>query len=255
MAVVILTQLYPLFRQAVVNQFTGQPGFELQDAGLHVDTLEQHIGQYRPRLVIADLDLIESDGVHPRINRICPAYPLLQRWHALWPETQFLILATHANHILIGNTIELGIGGYLLKCDEFTLHMPDVVRIICDGGCAFSQALVNLKDTLPELPLGPLLTARQIDILKAIVTNPNLTYGDQARRLEISKHTFDTHLRSIFQKLVVSNLTAAILTAVRLGIIPYYSLCWQYDPSGVISSSGNDIVPDITDLSKPTAGG
>jgi len=191
--------------------------------------MERLVEQMKPRLAILDLDWVISNGMNHRTDRRCPALPLLRRWHEACPKTRFVILAAHPDAILIANTVELGIGGYLLKDNELILHLPNVARTICDGGCAFSQAVMGVKEALSAPPTAPRLTDRQIEILEAIVSHPNLTYLEQARRLEISKHTFDSHLRTIFQKLGVSSLTAAILTAVQLGMIPFRLLCSPAD--------------------------
>jgi DNA-binding NarL/FixJ family response regulator len=259
MTTIILTHLCPLFHQAVTIQFQNQPGFELLDAGSAVDHMARLLDQRKPRLAITDLDLINSHGTNPRVDRLCPAFPFLQRIHSICPETRFVILASHIHSILIDHTVELGIGGYLLKNDGFTLHLPDVVRTILDGGTAFSQAVLNAKDPLSETRLEPQLTPRQVEILEAMVSQPNLTYQDQAQRLGISRHTLDTHLRTIFQKLEVFNLTAAILTAVRLGIIPYHLLCSSESlplySSEVCTSPAETAFHDTIGLSKSPPGG
>ena len=63
------------------------------------------------------------------------------------------------------------------------------------------------------------LTQRQREVLQAIAAAPELTYAQHADRLGISEHTVSHHLRQIFARLTVSNLTAAIVNAVRLGLI------------------------------------
>jgi DNA-binding NarL/FixJ family response regulator len=259
MSMIILTHLCPLFHQAVTIQFQNQPGYELLDTGSDIDNMVRLLDKHKPCLAIMDLDLIDLDGTNPKVDRLCPAFPFLQHIHSICLETRFVILATHANSILVASAAELGIGGYLLKNDGFTLHLPDIACTICDGGYAFSQAVLNLKDSLSKPLLETLLTPRQIEILEAIVSQPNLTYRDQSQRLEISRHTFDTHLRSIYQKLEVTNLTAAILTAVRLGIIPYHSLCSPESlplyASNIITSPAETSVHDTVSLSKPTPAG
>jgi DNA-binding NarL/FixJ family response regulator len=229
MSIIILTNVFPLLHQAVAVQFQEQPGFELIDAGATQENMERLVGQIHPNLAIIDLDWVIPNCMNLHLDQSYPAFLLLQRLHETCPDTRFLILAIHSEPFLIDHAVELGIGGYLLKNDSLTLHLLDVARTICDGGYAFSQAVMSVKDSLSAPSLKPKLTSRQIEILEVIVSHPKLSYQEQAQRLGIAKLTLDTHLRTIFQKLDVSNLTAAVLTAVRLGIIPYQRLFSQVD--------------------------
>ena len=62
-------------------------------------------------------------------------------------------------------------------------------------------------------------THRHLEILQAILLDPNLTYATHAERLGITENTLHNHLREAFSRLEVNNLTAALVKAIRLHLI------------------------------------
>jgi DNA-binding CsgD family transcriptional regulator len=107
----------------------------------------------------------------------------------------------------------------LLKDDPLTLCLPEVVRTIGSGGCCVSQAILDISTLPAEAASPPPLTPRQVEVLATIVAQPRATYDDCARDLGISRHTFDTHLSGIYDKLDVSSLAAALVISVQWGIV------------------------------------
>lgn len=227
MSTIILTIAFPLLHQSVAIQFQDCLGFEVVSIGSTLENLELLVDQIRPNLAIIDLDWVFLKYTHLFAVHGIFTSPILQHMHSISPETKFVILATHPDVILITRANKLGIKGYLLKNDDLTLHLPEVIQRICNGGYAFSQDITTLQNKMTTYQIKSPLTFREIDILNAIISQPNLSHKEQAEHLEISKNTFDDHMRNIFIKLGASNLTAAILTAMRLGMIPLYGCTRQ----------------------------
>ena len=63
------------------------------------------------------------------------------------------------------------------------------------------------------------LSSRQIRVLQAILDNPDHSYDTHAQSLAIARSTFCKHLAQIFRLFEVTNVTAAIIRAVELGIV------------------------------------
>ena len=61
------------------------------------------------------------------------------------------------------------------------------------------------------------LTPREIDILRLI--SRGCTYARAAERLGLSAHTVATHIKKIYRKLGVHSAGAAVMRAVKLGVI------------------------------------
>ncbi len=61
------------------------------------------------------------------------------------------------------------------------------------------------------------LTAREADVLRLLARG--CTYAQAAARLGMSAHTVRTHVKSAYRKLGVHTAAAAVMQAVRLGLI------------------------------------
>lgn len=61
------------------------------------------------------------------------------------------------------------------------------------------------------------LTGREVDVLRLIARGR--TYSQVARELGVSAHTVGSHIKSAYRKLDVHSAAAAVLQAVRLGLI------------------------------------
>lgn len=61
------------------------------------------------------------------------------------------------------------------------------------------------------------LSGREVDVLRLIARGR--TYAQVARELGVSAHTVGSHIKSAYRKLDVHSAAAAVLQAVRLGLI------------------------------------
>lgn len=61
------------------------------------------------------------------------------------------------------------------------------------------------------------LTARETDVLRLLARGR--TYAQAARELGMSVHTAGTHVKNAYRKLAVNSAAAAVMQAVRLGLI------------------------------------
>jgi DNA-binding CsgD family transcriptional regulator len=61
------------------------------------------------------------------------------------------------------------------------------------------------------------LTAREAEVLRLLARGR--TYAQAAAELGVSAHTLATHVKNAYRKLAVHNAAAAVMQAVRLGLI------------------------------------
>jgi len=71
----------------------------------------------------------------------------------------------------------------------------------------------------PTPAIFRLSTPRRQQVLQSLIDQPELNLAARARYLGMSPHTLDNHLRFIYEVLDVNNLNAALIMAVRLGVI------------------------------------
>jgi DNA-binding NarL/FixJ family response regulator len=217
---IVLLEKSPLLGQAIARQLENQAELIIITDLNNNREVDRELDQFRPAVVIIDFDFGNYDDQYSRSGHEDVLY-FINRVRFSYPETKLVVLSTFIEERIIQNISNLRIQGYFLIGDEACLHLQDIIRLICAGGCYYTEKALRINVIQQSLSVKPLLTPRQIDVLKTIVINPEASYDEHARSLGISKYTFDTHLRAIFRKLGTNNLTAAVIISIQAGIIPY----------------------------------
>ena len=162
-----------------------------------------------PDLLLLDLGLPKMDGLE-----------VLTRVRAKHPGIKVLILTAFDDRERVYRAICNGASGYLLKTsdpDEILAGIRDVIH----GAGALSGAIATmiLDGFAKHGPVEKveLLTEREEAVLKSLVRG--FTKKEIADELDISIHTVDMHLRSVYRKLHVRTQTEAVSKALRQGIV------------------------------------
>jgi two-component system nitrate/nitrite response regulator NarL len=204
---VVLADDHPVFRDGLV-QLLERGGVvvlaAVEDGRAALDAIRTH----RPQVAIVDLQLPDIDGE--------TVIDSVRREHL---PTRILVLSARADSAIVYRCIELGAAGYLPKLTAG------------DDICAAVGALARGESVVPaELQAGlaseirlrrsddrPVLTPRELDIIRlAADGHSNAEIG---LRLHVSIATVKTHLQHIFEKLEVSDRSAAVAQALRRGLL------------------------------------
>ncbi|MGB0291321.1 MAG: LuxR C-terminal-related transcriptional regulator [Luteolibacter sp.] len=162
-----------------------------------------------PNLLLLDLGLPRKDGLE-----------VLTDLKSLMPNTKVLILSSFDQREKVYRAICNGASGYLLKTSD-----PDEllsgIRDILEGESALSSPIAKMilegfSRHGPVEQTDP-LTTREEDVLRFLVQG--LIKKEIADELDISQHTVDMHVRSIYRKLQVHSQTEAVSKALRQGIV------------------------------------
>jgi DNA-binding NarL/FixJ family response regulator len=196
---------HPVVRSGLRGMLCSQPDFEVvaeASSGLQAVALAH---QYRPDVVLMDLRMPEMDGA--------AATAEIKSAH---PEIQVLILTTYETDADILRAVEEGAAGFLLK-DARQEDLFDGIRQVAQGKAPLAPGVAarlmrRLRGTEDEQ-----LSGREIEILQLVARG--LNNKDIARELLISESTVKAHMLHIFDKLGVTDRTAAVTTALRRGII------------------------------------
>jgi DNA-binding NarL/FixJ family response regulator len=127
-----------------------------------------------------------------------------------------LVLTTYESDRDILRAIEAGAGGYLLK-DASPAELAAAVRAAARGETVLAPSVVSTLVRQVRSPAPPALSARETEVLRLVASG--LTNADIGKRLFIAEATVKTHLLRIFNKLDVADRTAAVTTAMRLGLL------------------------------------
>jgi two-component system NarL family response regulator len=158
--------------------------------------------QHEPDVTIMDLRLPVMTGVE--------AITAIRRD---FPRARIIVLTTYDGDEDIYRALQAGARGYLLK-NMSGDDLMDAIRTVHAGRSRIPPAVAQ---RLAERVSGPDLTARELEILKLIVSGKS--NKEIGRDLFISEATVKTHINSLLSKLGVSDRTQAATTAIQRGIV------------------------------------
>jgi DNA-binding NarL/FixJ family response regulator len=129
------------------------------------------------------------------------------------PNAKIIILAPRAGDGEISKALKQGALGYVLK-DISPDEMVKALRLVANGK---KYLPADVAEVLTEYLGAEELTPTEQIVLRMLVgamSNKEISFA-----LDISENTVKTHVKNIFDKLGVSDRTAATTTAIRRGLV------------------------------------
>ncbi|MFI9507816.1 response regulator [Nocardia sp. NPDC052566] len=205
MITVMLVDDHPMVREGLRSMLEAEPDLTVggeADSGAAAVELAASLC---PDVVLMDLRMPGMDGV-----------TATERILAIRPETKILVVTTYETDADILRAVEAGATGYLLK-DASRTELGDAVRAAARGATVLAPSVADrLVQRLRE-PAQPALSAREIEVLRWVAKGR--TNAEIGQELHISEATVKTHLLRAFNKLDVSDRTAAVTTAMNRGLL------------------------------------
>ena len=136
------------------------------------------------------------------------------------PQTNIVMLTIRDDANSILEALKNGASGYLSK-DASVNEIIDAIDEAYRGGMPMTppvaKQVLNFfnQNKLPAKDYG--LTERENEVLKEM--SQGFAQKEIAHRLHVSRHTVDSHVRSIYAKLHVRNGIEAVAKALREGLI------------------------------------
>jgi DNA-binding NarL/FixJ family response regulator len=196
---------HPVVRAGVVAMLSEEPDFDVVgEAGDGREAVDL-VGHHRPDVVLMDLRMPVMDGVE--------ATRLLR---AEGDGPAVLVLTTYDTDADIVRAVEAGANGYLLK-DAPPEMLAEAIRASARGETVLAPPVAAKLAGRLRAPAAPALTERELDVLRCVARG--LSNAEIGAELFIGEATVKTHLLRAFDKLQVSDRTAAVTAAYRLGLI------------------------------------
>jgi DNA-binding NarL/FixJ family response regulator len=134
--------------------------------------------------------------------------------------TEVLVLTVHEDHERVFDSFCAGATGYLLKSASAE-QIADGIRTVAAGGSSLDTFIARRVLETFRAPARPqpavTLTKREYEILQELAKGHSLKRI--AATLELSRHTIDSHVRSIYRKLQTRSRAGAVATALRKRIL------------------------------------
>lgn len=211
---IVLADDHVLFREGIASFLSKQP--DLVVIGQANDGLEALMltRDLQPDLVITDISMPVSDGLE--------ATRLIKN---AFPDMPILVLTVDENEKRLFHAIQAGASGYVLKGadpDEFleavykVLHGQSVLPAEMTASLFSDYARLKRETGVQNTPDYD-LTGRELEVMAFIVDGRS--DKEIAVEMSLSVNTVKTHVRSILNKLNVTNRRQAARLAVEQGII------------------------------------
>jgi DNA-binding NarL/FixJ family response regulator len=205
---VLLVDDHPVVRDGLRGMLGAEPDLCVVGAAASGTEAVELAAQVHPDVILMDLRMPGLDGVGAT-GRILAAAP----------GTRIVVLTTYETDEDILRAVEAGACGYLLK-DADRTELVAAVRAAHRGETVLAPSvagrLVSQVRKVRE-PVRPGLSAREIEVLALVAEGR--TNAEIGQRLHITEATVKTHLLRAFNKLDVSDRTAAVTTAMARGLL------------------------------------
>ena len=201
---VLLVDDHPVVRSGLAGLLAAEDDLEVVGEagdGMEAVSLAERL---QPDVVLMDLHMpvLDGPGATTELARRVPG-------------ARVLVLTTFDTDADIVRAVEAGATGYLLK-DTPRDQLVDAVRRAANGETVLAPPVAarlmrRMRDREFEL------TAREMQVLQGVARG--LSNAAIGRELFVSEATIKTHLLHIFEKLDVSDRTAAVTVAMTRGIL------------------------------------
>lgn len=204
---VVIADDHHLFRQGLRNLLGKEPDInvvgEASDGRDAMDTVHRT----RPDVVVMDVEMPGMNGIEATA-RIRKSFPTIQ----------VVMLSMHSDPVLIGQTLDNGAKGYVLK-KSVSMDLVKAIRTACGGTTYLSQAINHPKYERDPAPRStvPRLTSRELEVLQRIADGESNRMIADA--LHISIKTVGHHRASMMAKLNTHNLPDLVRTAIKQDLI------------------------------------
>ncbi|MCO1654172.1 response regulator [Pseudonocardia humida] len=202
---VMLVDDHPVVREGLRSLLDAEPDIEVVGECGDAASAAATAAATRPDLVLMDLRMPGRDGVAATADVLAAC------------STRVVVLTTYDHDGDVLRAVEAGASGYLLK-DTPRAGLVEGVRAAARGETVLAPAAAATLAGAVRRPAPPTLTPREHDVLRAVargLSNPEI-----ARELRIGEATVKSHLLRVFEKLQVSDRTAAVTAAIARGILP-----------------------------------
>jgi DNA-binding NarL/FixJ family response regulator len=137
------------------------------------------------------------------------------------PNARVVMLTAEETQARVGEAIQAGAAGYLLK-DIDARELARAVHLAAEGSAVIHPSLTRqFLEEIRQLTRGEQsvssLSAREVEVLQMIAYGS--TNREVAGALHISPQTVKTYLERIFTKLGVSDRTRAVAMALKHGVV------------------------------------
>ena len=202
---ILLADDHDIVRLGLRQLLTAHPGWEICAEAATGNEAVALSERFAPHVVVMDVGMPELNGIEATRN-ICK----------LHPRTKIVILTIHFSDQLIGEIVEAGACGYVLKSDA-DRELVAAVQTVANGGSYFTSKATNTLRAPHSMPASSAfekrITRREREIVQLLVEGKSSK--DVAVSLGISVDTVVTHRANAMRKLQLHSITELVRYAIK----------------------------------------
>jgi two-component system nitrate/nitrite response regulator NarL len=205
---VVVADDHPLYREAVVRAVRSRPDFELVAQAVDGREALEAIRASLPHVAVLDVEMPELRGVE-----------IVEALRRDELPTRVILLSAHVESETVYQAVAGGAAAYLSKSTPGA-SICEAIAAVARGETVLPaevQAGLASEIRLRSTSDRPALTPREREVLSLIAQGH--TAPAAARELHLSTATVKTHLRTLYEKLGVSDRAAAVAEAMRRGLL------------------------------------
>ena len=200
MITIMLVDDHPVVREGLRGMLEAEPDLTVVGEAGSGDEAVALAWVKQPDVILMDLRMPGMDGVGATRKILAET-----------PGQRVVVLTTYETDADILRAVEAGASGYLLK-DASRAELAGAIRAASRGETVLAPSVAGKLVNRVRNPVAQVLSARETEVLRLVAKGS--TNGDIGRALHISEATVKTHLLRVFNKLGVSDRTAAVTTAM-----------------------------------------
>lgn len=210
---VFLADDHTIVRQGLAKLLEGEPNLKVVGEAENGREAVKKVESLKPDVVIMDISMPLLNGIEAtrQIKKIAP-------------QTKVIILSMHSHDRYIGELLNHGASGYLLKDSTGS----DIIRAISaavKGDTYLSPSIsrrviedyLSLKKKSPQEDLYSKLSNREREVFQMVAEGRSTK--EISDILCVSPSTVKTHRANIMEKLQLQNISQLIQFAIRIGIV------------------------------------
>jgi len=205
---VLVADDHPLYREAVARAVGARADLELVGVAGDGDEALAIIRDHQPAVAVLDVRMPALGGV-----------AVLEAIARAGLTTRVVLLSADVDGETVYTAVASGVGAYLSKATSGD-RICEVVAAVARGEVVLPdevQAGLAAQIQARNRPGAPVLTARETEVLALIADG--LSAPAIGARLHLSPATIKSHLRTLYEKLGVSDRAAAVAEAMRQGML------------------------------------
>lgn len=208
---IVLADDHTLFREGTCGLLERDDDLHvIGEAGTGVEALEL-VGRLLPDVAIVDIEMPDMDGIE-----------LTRQITSTYPDVSVLVLTVHDEEEFVLAILQAGAAGYLLK-DVKGSQLREAVKALRDGDSILHPSITaKLLDHVRggnARPAGPAscITDEEAALLRLVARGCDTK--EIAKTLGVSTRTVQLRLTHLFEVLGVPTRAAAVVEALRRGLI------------------------------------